>query len=105
MALPGSPFIHGLLEILTDPTIAVPVGGGEAYEALSVGWSQPMRSALGEVKRLLDGERITRAGAAKRIVDIVKMFGLRKVEGAPEKEEIGAEDVGVVLDGGGGGAS
>ena len=55
-----------------------------------------MRRALGEVRRLLDGEKITRAGAAKRIVDVVKMFGLRKVEAAPEKEEITAEDVGVV---------
>ena len=84
------------LELLADPTIAVPVGGGDAYEALRVGRSQPVRRALGEVKRLLDGEEITRAGAAKRIVDIVKMFGLRKVETAPEKEEIAAEDVGVV---------
>ena len=84
------------LELLADPTIAVPLGGGEAYEALSVGRGQPVRRALGEVKRLLDGEEITRAGAAKRIVDIVKMFGLRKVETAPDKEEITAEDVGVV---------
>ena len=84
------------LELLADPTIAVPVGGGDAYEALSVGRSQPVRRALGEVKRLLDGEKITRTGAAKRIVDIVRMFGLRKVEKAPEKEEITAEDVGVV---------
>ena len=84
------------LELLADPAIAVPVGGGEAYEALSVGRSQPVRRALGEVKRLVDGEKITRTGAAKRIVDIVKMFGLRKVERAPEKEEITAEDVGVV---------
>ena len=84
------------LELLADPTIAVPVGGGDAYEALRVGRSQPVRRALGEVKRLLDGEEITRAGAAKRIVDIVKMFGLRKVETVPEKEEITAEDVGVV---------
>ena len=84
------------LELLADPTIAVPVGGGEAYEALSVGRSQPVRRALGDVKRLLDGEKIRRTGGAKMIVDIVKMFGLRKVEKAPEKEEITAEDVGVV---------
>ena len=84
------------IELLADPTIAVPVAGGEAYEALSVGRSQPVRRALGDVKRLLDGEKIARTGAAKRIVDIVKMFGLRKVEKAPEKEEITAEDVGVV---------
>ena len=92
------------LELLADPTIAVPVGGGEAYEALRVGRSQPVRRALGEVKRLLDGEEITRAGAAKRIVDIVKMFGLRKVETAPgEGGDCGGGRGGGVLDGGGGG--
>ncbi len=84
------------LELLADPAIALPVAGGDAYEALSVGRSQPVRRALGEVKRLLDGEKVTRTGAAKRVVDIVKMFGLRKVEKAPEKEEISGEDVGVV---------
>ena len=84
------------LELLADPTIALPPGGNEAYEALGVGRSQPVRRALGEVKRLLDDERITRGGAAKRIVDVVRMFGLRRVEKAPEKEEITAEDVGVV---------
>ena len=84
------------LDLLVDPTIAVPVGGGEAYEALSVGRSQPVRRALGEVKRLLDGEKITRTGAAKRIVEVVKMFGLRKVKKGPVKEEITADDVGVV---------
>ena len=84
------------LEILADPMIAVPPGGGEAYEALGVGRSQPVRRALGEVRRLLAGEKITRTGAARKIVDIVKAFGLRKVEAAPEREEITAEDVGVV---------
>ena len=84
------------LELLADPAIAVPPGGAEAYEALGVGRSQPVRRALGEVKRSLDDEKITRSGAAKQIVDIVKMFGLRRVEKAPEKEEITAEDVGVV---------
>ena len=39
------------LEVLADPTIAVPPGGAEAYEALGVGRSQPVRRALGEVKR------------------------------------------------------
>ena len=72
------------------------MGASEAYEALSVGRSQPVRRALGEIKRLLHSEKITRTGAAKRIVDVVKMFGLRKVEKAAEKEEITAEDVGVV---------
>ena len=90
------PIQRWALELLADPTIAVPPGGSEAYEALGVGRSQPVRRALGDVKRELDDEKITRGGAAKRIVDIVKMCGLRKVAKAPEKEEITAEDVGVV---------
>lgn len=40
-----------------------------------------MRKALGQVKCLVDGEKITRAGAAKRIVDFVRMFGLGRVDG------------------------
>ena len=90
------PIQRWALELLADPTIALPPGGNEAYEALGVGRSQPVRRALGEAKRLLDDEKITRGGAAKRLVDVVKMFGLRKVEKAPEKKEITAEDVGVV---------
>ena len=106
-ALPPKPESLGpkqrwALELLADPTIAVPVGGGEAYEALRVGRSQPVRRALGEVKRELDGEKITRAGAAKRIVDVVEMFGLRRVEAAPSKDHGGGGGRGV-LDGGGGG--
>ena len=100
-ALKGSPESLGpiqgwALELLVDPTIAVPPDGAEAYEALRVGRSQPVRRALGEVKRLVDGEKITRSGAVKRIVDVVRMYGLRKVEAAPGREEITAEDVGVV---------
>ncbi len=90
------PMQRWALELLADPTIAVPPGGAEAYEALGVGRSQPVRRALGEVKRLLDEEKIAPTGAAKRIVDIVRMFGLRKVEKAAEREQITAEDVGMV---------
>ncbi len=84
------------LELLSDPTIAVPRDGSLAYEALGVGRSQPVRRALGKVRNLLDDEKITKDGAAKRIVNIVNMFGLRKVKRMPEKEKITAEDVGVV---------
>lgn len=100
-ALAGSseslgPIQQWALEVLVDPTIAVPADGAKAYEALRAGRSQPVRRALGNVKRLVDAEKITRSGAAKRIVDVVKMYGLRKVEPAPQREEITAEDVGVV---------
>lgn len=90
------PIQRWALGILADPTVAVPPGGAEAYDALGVGRSQPVRRALGEAKRMLDQETITHNGAAKRIVDTVRKFGLRKVEAAAEREEITVEDVGVV---------
>ena len=90
------PIQQWALEVLVDPTIAVPPDGAKAYEALRVGRNQPVRRALGNVRRLVDAEKITRSGAAKRIVNVVKMYGLRSVEPAPQREEITAEDVGVV---------
>jgi len=90
------PIQRWALELLADPEIAVPPGGAEAYAALGVGRSQPVRRALGEVRRLLGEDKIAPNGAAKRIVDIVRMFGLRKVEAVPEREQISGDDVGVV---------
>ena len=90
------PIQRWALGILADPMISVPPGGAEAYDALGVGRSQPVRRALGEVRRALDEEKIAGNGAAKRIVEIVEKFGLRKVDAAAEPEEITVEDVGVV---------
>ena len=90
------PLQQWALEVLADPTVTLPPGAGDAYDALQVGRSQPVRRALGEVKRRAESGRITRSGAAKRIVDIVRLFGLRKVSLPDEGEPITAEDVGVV---------
>lgn len=84
------------LELLTDPAITVPSDGAEAYDALSIGRSQPVRVALGKVKRSLEDKELTRSETASRIVNIVKMFGLRGINKAPVKEKITADDVGVV---------
>ena len=90
------PIQQWALGVLADPTVALPPGGAQAYEALQVGRSQPVRKALGEARRLLEDAAITRSGAATRIVDIVRMFGLREVELPPEREPITVDDVGVV---------
>lgn len=90
------PLQQWALEVLADPAVALPPGAGDAYDALQVGRSQPVRRALGEVKRTVDSGGITRSGAAKRIVNTVRMFGLRKVALPEEGEPITAEDVGVV---------
>ena len=90
------PIQQWALGVLADPAVALPPGAQEAYEALQVGRSQPVRKALGETRRLLEDATITRSGAAMRIVDVVRMFGLRRVELPAEREPITAEDVGVV---------
>ena len=48
------------------------------------------------MKQRADSGGITRSSAAKAIVDIVRLFGLRKVALPEEGEPITAEDVGVV---------
>ena len=48
------------------------------------------------MKRRAESGDITRSGTAKRIVDIARLFGLRKVALPEEGEPITAEDVGVV---------
>ncbi len=84
------------LALLADPAVALPDGSEDAYEALQVGRSQPVRRALGAVERALRDEQITRDGAAGQIVQVVGDFGLRKVESPPEHEPVTADDVGVV---------
>ncbi len=84
------------LELLADPTVAVPHGGKDTYETLQVGRGQPVRRALGEVKRLLEAGEVTRSGAAVRIVEIVRLFGLRKVRRPKTREAISDDVVDVV---------
>ena len=84
------------MRLLTDPDVAVPATAGKAYEALRVGRSQPVRRALGEVKRLLEGEQIGRNEAARQIVGVVDSFGLRSVADAPVHDHITTDDIGVV---------
>lgn len=84
------------LELLSDPDVAVPTTATQAYEALRVGRSQPVRRALGEIKRHLGGEQIARNEAARRVIAVVDSFGLRSVADAPVHDPITADDIGVV---------
>lgn len=84
------------LELLADPSVTLPVGGETAYEALGVGRSQPVRRALGEIKRQTERNEITRSDAALRIAEVVRAFGLRVVDPPPERKPVTADDVGVV---------
>ena len=84
------------LALLSDPDVAVPASASQAYEALRVGRSQPVRRALGEIKRLLEGEEIGRNEAARRIIAVVDSFGLRSVADAPVHDHITTDDIGVI---------
>ena len=84
------------LTLLSDPDVAVPATASQAYEALRVGRTQPVRRALGEVKRLFDAGGIGRTEAARRIVAIVDSFGLRTVPDAPRPDHIAVDDIAVV---------
>ncbi len=90
------PIQRWALKLLADHTVAIPHGGGEAFEALQVGRGQPVRRALGRVKRLLEAGELTRSGAARRIVEVVRIFGLRKVKRSEAKAETTPANVGVV---------
>ena len=82
--------------LLADPSVTLPPGGETAYQALGVGRNQPVRRALGEIKRQTERNEITRSDAALRIAEVVRSFGLRVVEPPPERRPVTTDDVGVV---------
>lgn len=84
------------LALLADPSVTLPPGADTAYEALRVGRNQPVRRALGKVKRATERQEITRSDAALRIDEVVRAFGLRVVELPPARSPITTDDVGVV---------
>ena len=82
--------------LLADPTVTLPPDGETAYQALGVGRSQPVRRALGKIKRQTERNEITRSDAALRIAEVVRSFGLRIVEPPPQRRPVTTDDVGVV---------
>lgn len=84
------------LEILRDPTVALPTGAEEVEEALGVERSSAVRQALADVRRLVTEGNISREQSAERIVDIVRAFGLQAVAPPEPLPAIDDSDVGVV---------
>ena len=82
--------------LLADPTVTLPPDGETAYQALGVGRSQPVRRALGQIKRQTERNEITRSDAALRIAEVVRSFGLRVVEPPKQRQPVTTDDVGVV---------
>lgn len=84
------------LDVLANPAVRLPPGSNEAYAALQVGRSQPVRRALNDIRRQVDAEEISNHDAAQQIVHLARRFGLRPVEKAPERDRITKSDIGVV---------
>ncbi len=84
------------LELLRDPTVALPPGAAVADEALSVERDSTIRHALLMIRDELSKQAISRDEAAARIVAVVNEFGLQPVDPPPQLEEITEDDVGVV---------
>lgn len=90
------PLQRAALEVLRDPTVALPTGADEVEEALSAERGPLLRRALGEVLRLLSEGAISRDEAAVRLVRVVQDAGLHAVPPMPPLEPITTDDIGVV---------
>lgn len=84
------------LDLLRDPTVALPTGADAAEEALTVERSSTVRHALSEVRSRVTLGTISRDDAARQIVEVVDSFGLQPVEPPPLLDPIDEHDVGVV---------
>jgi superfamily II DNA or RNA helicase len=84
------------IDLLRDPSVALPRGAAEAEEALSVGRSSTVRQALSQIRSMVVEGTMSRNEAAQQIVGVVDTFGLQAVEGPPPLEPITEDDVGVV---------
>ena len=83
-------------EILEDPDIGLPDGGDTAAEALRVGRGSIVRRTLGQIRRRVTEEEISKSQAAVEIVDLVRTEGLRPADPPERLEAISDRDVAVV---------
>ena len=84
------------LDLLRDPSVALPEGADRAYEALSVERSSTVRQALVAIRNQLQTAAISSAEAVRRIVTPVDEFGLHGEPPPPPMEPITEDDIGVV---------
>jgi len=84
------------VDLLRDPSVLLPPGAGDAEEALTIERSSTVRHALTEIRSQVVEGSISRDDAARRIVEVVKEFGLQAVAPPPLLDPITEDDVGVV---------
>lgn len=93
---PIGPKQRWALEVLRNPSVALPPGADQAEEALSVGRSSAVRRALGEVEARAKSTQLTLDEAAAEIVGVVESYGLSAIDPPPLPERIDADGLGVV---------
>lgn len=84
------------LDLLRDPSVALPAGAERAEEALVVDRGARIGRELSEIRRLVAEGTISRDEAAVRILELVDTYGLQPAEPGPTLRPIGEDDVGVV---------
>ena len=93
---PVGPIQRWALEVLRNPLALVPRDAEAAYLALSTDRNQPVRSALGAIRRDLKKDQISLTSAAARVVEVVRSYGLRQVEPPEPLAPITEDDITVV---------
>ena len=84
------------LQLLRDPSVALPTGAEEADDLLTVPRSSAVRTALSDLQRRVASRELSRDQAAQAIVALVDEYGLTPVEPPPLLAPITEEDIGVV---------
>lgn len=84
------------LNLLRDPSVALPPGAEEADELLAVPRDAAVKSALSDVQRALAARTLSRDQAAEKIVRIVREYGLTPVPPPPALDPITPDELGVV---------
>jgi len=84
------------LNLLRDPSVALPPGAEEADELLAVPRDAAVKSALSDVQRDLAARALSRDHAAEQIVRIVREYGLTPVPPPPTLDPITPDELGVV---------
>ncbi|MYG92581.1 MAG: hypothetical protein F4196_06840 [Acidimicrobiia bacterium] len=94
--VPVGPIQRWALEVLRNPLAPVPKDAEDAYLALSIDRNQPVRSALGAIRRDHESDLISLTEAAIRILEVVRSYGLRPIEPAAPLTAITQDEIAVV---------
>ena len=94
--IPVGPIQRWALEVLRNPLALLPKDAEDAYLALSIDRNQPVRSALGAIRREPTSDLISPTTAAARIVEVVRSYGLRPIEPSEPLTPITEDEIAVV---------